>query len=132
MDDKLNIEELIDRVVSDKGSNNEYLEMVELIANDEEISRRYVDACDRLSAVNTVAMCVKGLDDELLEVITDIESTTEKIDGIVEDLDTKIENLLLIKERYRKCQKCSVESNMSVLEEQVNKINAANIQTLNV
>lgn len=128
----VNITEMIERLVSDAGSNQEYLDMVDLIASDKEISKQYVDACERVSAVNKVALCVRGLDDELLEVITDIEATTEKIDEIIEDLDTKIENLVLIKERYRKCQKCSVESNMSVLEEKVSKINAANIHTLKV
>lgn len=132
MNNKFDIEEMIDRVISDIGSNEEFMEMVELLAHNEEVSKKYVDACDNLSSINKVASCVKALDDDLLDIITDINKTTERIDDIVEDLDNKIEKLLTIKQRYRKCQTCSVESNMSKLEEQLNSINVTNIHSVKV
>ena len=96
--------------------------MVDLLASNKEASKAFLDVCDKLAAKGKISQCKDGLSSELLEIVVDIEDKNTQIDGLIYSLNATVDMLTGLKTRFELCQKCTVESNLTILDEKLNKI----------
>lgn len=114
----------MERVVNDLDTNQEYDYMVDLLASNKEASIAFIEICDKHSVTDKINTCKEGLSDELLAIVSDIEEKNDQIDSLIYSLNVSLKTLYDLKMRFSTCQKCTVETNINILEERLSNLSS--------
>lgn len=114
------------RIASNMETNQDFSDMVRLLATDKEAAKLYLYMCKRLSSAGQISHLTDKLGKDMLSVISDIDKKKEQIDELISGLKVSLDALSGIKSELVKCQSFTdkIDNDLNSLEKKLDDLSS--------